>query len=135
MISDFTQYIYDSAVNDGFFDNFKLMLENDFHQLKFPFRNDIISFGTEKNDRLDFLLGYDIVESGDEKTVVTVLTDERSGGAYCEQCAKDICMKILELDNDRMIISVTVDRCVYDPNAFAYKVKMSFGLREAAVGI
>ncbi len=135
MISDFTQYIYDSAVNDGFFDNFKLMLENDFHQLKFPVRNDIISFGTEKNDRLDFLLGYDIVESGDEKTVVTVLTDERSGGAYCEQCAKDICMKILELDNDRMIISVTVDRCVYDPNAFAYKVKMSFGLREAAVGI
>lgn len=135
MISDFTQQLYDSALNDHFFDRFGLILENDFQQLKFPVRNDIISFGTEKNDRLNFLLGYDIFESGDEKTVVTILTDEKSGGAYCEQCAKDICMKILELDTDKMIISIAVDRCVYDPNSFAYKVKMSFGLREIAVGI
>ena len=135
MISDFTQQLYDSALNDHFFDRFGLILENDFQQLKFPVRNDIISFGTEKYDRLNFLLGYDIFESGDEKTVVTILTDEKSGGAYCEQCAKDICMKILELDTDKMIISIAVDRCVYDPNSFAYKVKMSFGLREIAVGI
>ena len=135
MISDFTQQLYDSALNDHFFDRFGLILENDFQQLKFPVRNDIISFGTEKNDRLNFLLGYDIFESGDEKTVVTILTDEKSGGAYCEQCAKDICMKILELDTDKMIISIAVDRCVYDPNSFAYKVKMSFGLREIAAGI
>lgn len=135
MISDFTQQLYDSALNDHFFDRFGLILENDFQQLKFPVRNDTISFGTEKNDRLNFLLGYDIFESGDEKTVVTILTDEKSGGAYCEQCAKDICMKILELDTDKMIISIAVDRCVYDPNSFAYKVKMSFGLREIAVGI
>lgn len=135
MISYFTQQLYDSALNDHFFDRFGLILENDFQQLKFPVRNDIISFGTEKNDRLNFLLGYDIFESGDEKTVVTILTDEKSGGAYCEQCAKDICMKILELDTDKMIISIAVDRCVYDPNSFAYKVKMSFGLREIAVGI
>ncbi len=135
MISDFTQQLYDSALNDHFFDRFGLILENDFQQLKFPVRNDTISFGTEKNDRLNFLLGYDIFESGDEKTVVTILTDEKSGGAYCEQCAKDICMKILELDTDKMIISIAVDRCVYDPNSFAYKVKMSFGLREIAAGI
>lgn len=135
MISDFTQQIYNSAVNDSFFDNFGLMLENDFRQLKFPVRDNIISFGTEKNDRLNFLLGYDIFESGEEKTIVTVLTDEKSGGAYCEQCARDICMKILELDTDKMINSVAVERCVYDPNAFAYKVRMAFGLREIAVDV
>ena len=44
-------------------------------------------------------------------------------------------MKILELDTDKMINSVAVERCVYDPNAFAYKVRMAFGLREIAVDV
>lgn len=132
-MNHFSEELYRSALQDSFFADFHLIQSYDFQKLNFPIKNTVISFGSEKNDRMHFLLGYDIFESGDEKVVVTVLTGEKHGGAYCEQLAKDICMKILELDQNKNIISIAVERCMYDPNVFAYKIKMTFGIRESAV--
>lgn len=133
MITDFAEQLYRLACNDVFFQNDKLIRSYDFSRLHFPVQKNIISFGSEKNDRLHFLLGYDLFLSGDEKVIVTVLTDQAKGGAFCEQYACDVCMKLLELDTDKSIISVAADRCVFDPNAFAYRIKITFGLRESSV--
>ena len=70
-----------------------------------------------------------------EKAVITVVTDEKNGGAFCEELAKNICIRLIELDEGKNIISVAVDRCVFDKNIFAYKIKITFGLREIALKI
>ncbi len=132
MITNFTEQLYHRACNDSFFQDFKLIRSYDFQPLDTPVQKNVISFGSEKNERIHFLLGYDTFQSGDEKVIVTVLTNQKQGGAFCEQCACDVCMKLLELDFDKSVISVAVDRCVFDPHAFAYKIKIAFGLRESA---
>ena len=71
----------------------------------------------------------------DEKAVINVVTDEKQGGAFCEELAKNICIRLIELDEGKNIISVAVDRCVFDKNIFAYKIKITFGLRETVLKI
>ncbi len=128
-MNSFIDEIYNLALSDSVFENCRLMKANDFEKLNFPVQP-VISFDSEKYDRMNFLLGYDIVESADEKAVITVVTDEKKGGAFCEELAKNICIRLIELDEGRNIISVAVDRCVFDKNILAYKIKITFGLRE-----
>ncbi len=134
-MNSFIDEIYQLALDDSVFENCRLMKANDFEKLDFPVNQPVISFGSEKYDRMNFLLGYDIVESADEKAVITVVTDEKNGGAFCEELAKNICIRFIELDEGKNIISVAVDRCVFDKNIFAYKIKITFGLREIALKI
>ena len=132
-MNSFIDEIYTLAENDSIFENCKLMKENDFEKIDFPVNKPVVSFGSEKYDRMNFLLGYDIVESADEKAVINVVTDEKQGGAFCEELAKNICIRLIELDEGKNIISVAVDRCVFDKNIFAYKIKITFGLRETII--
>ena len=132
-MNSFIDEIYTLAENDSLFENCKLMKANDFEKFAFPVNKPVVSFGSEKYDRMNFLLGYDIVESADEKAVINVVTDEKQGGAFCEELAKNICIMLIELDEGKNIISVAVDRCVFDKNIFAYKIKITFGLRETII--
>ena len=134
-MNSFIDEIYNLALGDSVFENCRLMKANDFEKIDFPVNKPVVSFGSEKYDRMNFLLGYDIVESADEKAVITVVTDEKKGGAFCEELAKNICIRLIELDEGKNIISVAVDRCVFDKNIFAYKIKITFGLREIALKI
>ena len=63
---------------------------------------------------------------------VRVMTDEQTGGAFCEGCAEQICKAVLQADLTGQIVSVCVEKCMYDKTAFAYKVIMRFTLREQA---
>ena len=134
-MNSFVDEIYNLALNDSVFSDFRLMKAYDFEKLDFPVNPPVISFGSEKYDRMNFLLGYDIVESADEKAVVNIVTDEKKGSSFCEEIAKNVCIRLIELDEGKNIISVAVDRCVFDKNIFAYKIKITFGLREIALKI
>ncbi len=132
-MNSFIDEIYDLALSDSVFENCRLMKAYDFEKLDFPVNQPVVSFSSEKYDRMNFLLGYDIVESAAEKAVVTVITDEKKGGAFCEETAKNVCIRLIELDEGKNIISVSADRCVFDKNIFAYKIKITFSLREIAL--
>ncbi len=132
-MNSFVDEIYNLALNDSVFSDFRLMKAYDFEKLDFPVNPPVISFGSEKYDRMNFLLGYDIVESADEKAVVNIVTDEKKGSSFCEEIAKNVCIRLIELDEGKNIISVAVDRCVFDKNIFAYKIKITFGLREVVL--
>ncbi len=129
----FADELYQKAQQDSFFQGFLLVRADMNEPVPFPVEQPVISFGSEQTDRMHFLLGYDLLETEGEKTIVTVLCGEASGGAFCEACARDVCMKITEMDTQKKIVSIAVDRCVHVPTAFACKVKMTFGLRESAV--
>ena len=88
----------------------------------------MIIIGNETADEMSFLLGYDDVRVTGEKTVVTVMSDEKKGGIFCEQFAEKVCRKIFAADTEKMIISFSTEKCMYDKNAFAYKITMKFGL-------
>lgn len=99
--------------------------------LPFPVRQPLICFWMEEADRLDYFLGYDEVLVGSEKLCVSVLCEEKMGGAYCEQLAKRVCGTILQADSGKLITSVAVEKCMYDKTNFAYKVIMRLALRES----
>ncbi len=103
--------------------------------IPFPVTKTLVCFGMEEADRLDFFLGYDEGLFGAKKLCVSVLCDEKRGGEACEAAAKKVCQTILTADSDRMITSVSAEKCMYDKINFAYKVIMRFALREQLLPI
>lgn len=109
---------------------FDLVKADGGREIPFPIKRPIVCFGKEATDKMSFLLGYDDGLFGSEKMTVSVYTDEKTGGAFCEESAKEVCRALLELDETKMITSVCVEKCMYDKTDFAYKVVMRFSLRE-----
>ena len=87
-MNSFIDEIYTLAENDSIFENCKLMKANDFEKIDFPVNKPVVSFGSEKYDRMNFLLGYDIVESADEKAVINVVTDENRAVHFARNLQK-----------------------------------------------
>ncbi len=111
-------------------DGFDLVRADAGREIPFPIKRPIVCFERETSDKLNYLLGYDEGVFGGEKMAVSVLCDEKYGGAFCEEKAKDVCRALLDLDETKMITSVCVEKCMYDRANFAYKVVMRFSLRE-----
>lgn len=132
MTNSFIDEIYESARHCDALSEFCIIKAYSFTEVTFPVRKPVVSFGSEKTDRMNFLIGADLLESGTERLSVSVLTDEKSGADYCQECSEIVCTQILKLDTDKMIVSVSADRCTFDSNLLAYRIYMSFGLRETA---
>ena len=84
----------------------------------------------EECDRIGFLLGSEDCILGSEKLTVSVAADGEKGGAFCEELAREVCRAVLEHDGGREIVSVSVEKCMYDRSLFVYKVIIGFTLRE-----
>lgn len=95
----------------------------------YPVDTPVVSVGRDSSERVTMLLGGD-GSLHSCAMLVSVTADERRGAAFCETCAASVCRAVLEEDDNRYITSVRVERAVYDKSCFAYKVMMSFGLRE-----
>ena len=130
MFGGFTDDIYERAKKDKFFEDFILKKEYDGERVCYPIEKPIVVFGWEMSDNMEFLLGYDVFEVTGRKLKITVMTDGQTGGAYCEECAKSVCMEIFRLDSEKLITSIFVDKCMYDKNNFACKVNIKFTIRD-----
>lgn len=104
-------------------------------RLSYPLTGTLVSLGCEGADKLGFLLGCDGCLFSGEALLVRVMTDEKNGGAFCEQQAESVCRALLEIDGQKRITSVCVEKCMYDRTAFAYNIVMRFTLRERAQAV
>lgn len=130
MDEDFVSEMMEKLTLDEDMSGFDIIRANCGMKIPFPIKRPVVCFDTEPADKLSCLLGYDEGLLGEEKMVVSVLCDEKLGGAFCEEKAKDVCRALLDLDDTKMITSVCVEKCMYDRTDFAYKVVMRFSLRE-----
>ncbi len=110
--------------------DFRVIRADCFTQVGYPVDKPSAVIGREEEDGLGYLLGCEDSLFGGEKLSVSVMTDEKHGGAFCEEKAKAVCRAMLDNDPDKMIVSVCVEKCMYDKTCFAYKVIMRFTLRE-----
>ena len=107
---------------------FRLFRADEFRELGYPVSGTIVVIGLEEAS-LGCLLGGDSL-FGEERLSVIVMTDEKQGGAFCAERARQLCSAMLDCDAEKMIVSVCVEKCMYDRTAFAYKVIMRVTLRE-----
>ena len=107
-----------------------IIRSDEYRELSYPVKGPLVVIGSEEEKELGYLLGCDEGIFGGETLTVSVMTDEEQGGAFCGETAKRVCAALLACDSGRMIVSVCVEKPMYDKSAFAYKVMMRFTLRE-----
>lgn len=125
--------MYERARAGNVFDDFDTMecvLEDHWEKLPYPPEINYLAFGTVQEEG-DFLLGDQTEPQIRETMIVSLLTPEELNGEYCRECAKDVCMKLIELDTDKRILSVSAGKCEYERALGGYCITMKFGLREA----
>ena len=132
-MSDFSDRIAEALSADGRLEECRVIRAHEMRMMEYPLRKPLICVGRIELDRLGFLLGSDDCLCGSEKLTVSVTSDSAGGGAYCEEIARLVCTAVLENDSGREIVSVRVDKCMYDRAASAYKVMMGFTLREGSL--
>ena len=109
MMNKFVDRLLEAAKQCSELKDFRLVRAFGGSEIPYPIDKPLACFGEGMADKMDFLLGYDEGLFSGENMVVSVLTDESHGGAYCEECAKKLCTVILELDRSRMIMAVGVE--------------------------
>ena len=130
MTEDYIDHLLADIRYSEVFADMKVVRANSFNELQIPCEKPVVSLAYEISDGWEYLIGADDTVMGQPKLTVTVITDERSGSAYCEQTARCVCMELLRLDKRGDYTSVAVERCRYDRNTFAYRSVITFGLRE-----
>ena len=108
----------------------RVIRANEGQEIPYPIGRTIVCCSLDKADRMDYLLGYDECICEGEKLCVSVLAGAHFGGDLCEQTAQAVCRTILNADTEKEIVSVCVEKCMYDKINDAYKVIMRFSLRE-----
>lgn len=97
-------------------------------RIPYPIRGVIASLCSAGSEG-SFLLGDSSpVES--ENVELVVMTEERAGGEFCRDQAKEICTKIIELDGGELIRSVKVLPVVYDSASGGWKTVITLGMRD-----
>ncbi len=129
-MGDFSEKLLALLKADRRFEGCRFIRSDRAMEVAYPLKAPLVCVGREEFDRLGFLIGSEDCLFGSEKLTVSVATDEKLGGAYCEELARGICRGILEADSGRDIIAVSVEKCMYDRSLFAYKVIMGFTLSE-----
>ena len=129
-MSDFAEDITASLSADERFGGCRFAEMYNAEETGFPLKAPLICSGREECERMEPLIGKDECLLSSEKLILSVCTDAEKGGAFCEELARRICGAVLEADSRREIISVSVEKCMYDRLLFAYKVMMGFTLRE-----
>lgn len=130
MRTDYAEIMLERLSRSSELSGIEFLRTDEFRELGYPVKKPIAVIGKESENDLGCLLGCDDGLFGSEKLNVTVMTDETHGGAFCADLARKICGVILNCDEERLIVSVCVEKCMYDKTAFAYKVIMRFTLRE-----
>ncbi len=102
------------------------VLERNSTVTDFPIEKPYVSFGIESEEG-EFLLGNDTPVVREVMTVTVSVSDE-SSGEYCRALAKEICMYVVGLDEEKRIISISSGGCRHEPALGAYTIKMSFGI-------
>lgn len=125
-----TDVMFQRAENAEAFQNFRVLKQFGAEKALFPLPKPTVIFACEWPEELHFLLGYEDGVWGRELMIVSVLSDERMGGGFCEECARQVCEAVLSLDAEKLITGVRVDKLMYDRVNAAYKVMMRFSLRE-----
>ena len=133
MTGSFLERIFERAKNYSAFADFELVRAYENTAVKYPVKKPYVTFSTEGSKTETVLLGVKNCEMMSESMVVTVAVDESDGGGFCEEKAKDICIALMRLDSEKMISSVSVEKCTYDKKIFGYRIIMKFGLRETGV--
>lgn len=131
-MSDFSESIIQALKADESFGGCVILRADSSAETGYPVKSPLICVGREECDRIGFLLGSEDCIFGSEKLRVSVINDGSKGGAFCEELARRVCRAVLEHDSGRMIVSVSVEKCMYDRALFAYKVIMGFTLREGS---
>ena len=130
MIIDYSERLRELLEQREELNGFEIIKADEYRELGYPVKRPLVVIGREDERELGCLLGSDEGLFGGERLTVSVMTDEERGGAFCGEQAKRVCRELLAGDSDRMIVSVCVEKCMYDKAAFAYKVIMRFSLRE-----
>ncbi|MBQ9461757.1 MAG: hypothetical protein IJU51_07590 [Clostridia bacterium] len=129
-MSDFSERILQALGEDENLSGCRIIRAYSPAKVGYPLKEPVICVSREECDRIGFLLGSEDCIFGSEKLTVSVASDESKGGAFCEELARSVCRAVLEHDGGREIVSVSVEKCMYDRSLFAYKVIMGFTLRE-----
>lgn len=118
--------IYQRALHCESLAHIKPVLERNFAAADFPIEKPYVSFGTEYV-KGEFLLGNDspLME---ESMTVTVSVSDKTDGEYCRALAKEVCLAVVGLDEEKRIISINAGECRYDPVRCAYSIIMKFGI-------
>lgn len=132
-MSDFSERLISALEEDGSFADCRIVRADNTREISYPVKKPLVCVGQEEHDRLGYLLGSEDCIFGSEKLTVSVAADGMAGGAFCESLARRVCSALLDADCGREIISVSVEKCMYDRSLFAYKVIMGFTLREKTV--
>ena len=133
MTGNFLERIFERAKNDSAFADCRVVKAYENTAIKYPVKKPYVTFSTEYSKTDTVLIGVKNCEIMSESMLVTVTVDESKGGSFCEEKAKDICIAIMRLDGEKMISSVSVEKCTYDKKLFAYRIDMKFGLRETGI--
>lgn len=133
MTGNFLEKIFERAKSDSAFADFELVKAYENTAVKYPVKKPYVTFSTEYSKTGTVLIGVKNCEMMSESMIVTVAVDESKGGNFCEEKAKDICIALMKLDSEKMISSVSVEKCTYDKKIFGYRITMKFGLRETGI--
>lgn len=94
---------------------------------EYPLDSPVVRVGRKKTEASP-LLGSGEVLLEENVLEIAVLTDEKQGAAFCDQCAAEVCRAVFDEDRQRRVTSVCVEGAMYEKNSFAYKVIMDIKL-------
>lgn len=118
--------MYQRAMRSESLEHIIPVLERSGKETDFPINKPYVSFGTEY-EQGEYLLGSDSPLMKEIMTV-TVSAADTTDGEYCRALAKEVCMNVVNLDEDKRIISINAGNCRYDAARCAYTISMKFGL-------
>lgn len=113
--------------SDSTLSDFEIVNGKNGNKIKFPLTKPVVSLLCE-TVRTDFPLGSDENAFVTENINATVSVPEKDGGKFCKECAETTAWALLACDEEKRIVGISMDGCVFDEHIMGWRIKITVEL-------